>query len=130
MNEFLVRAIYWMSLLLIIGMDAYGDAEIDEKRKRNHLVESIGVLSWFVVIVMFYYYPVNWWWIAIDYVLIRFSFFDIIYNKSRKLSTFYIGGTDPLDKVKKKIPFYLYVTLVFLSFFFSLAVIFWNVYYY
>lgn len=87
-------------LLLQVIINATEDALRDEKFKTwSHLLNSIHVLLWLVFPVIV---PFNKSEIGVligGYILIRFTFFDFVYNIIRKLPLFYVGDTSIYDKV-------------------------------
>ena len=41
----------------------------------------------------------NLWWVIAGFVLVRWALFDLVYNLLKKNPVFYLGTTDPIDKL-------------------------------
>lgn len=96
-----------MELILIfilsIITDAFGDAFNDSNKKTlGHLLSalSIGILLMSPFMVEVSWQSIGWYFAS--YILLRISFFDIIYNMTRDLPIGYIGNTSLWDKFLQK----------------------------
>lgn len=83
-------------LLLIIAVDAVGDAlRAEGKLIGSHVMESVQIASWIAIWALFDF---DVYYIAM-YVLARFAFFDLIYNKVSRNNWLYIGNSSYYDRL-------------------------------
>ena len=118
MNEWQVTVIYYVVFLVIIFLDAIGDALYDEQMKTISGVLQTILLVFFVTCMCLVgtntlLRPVTYGgfvWLMTGYVCLRYALFDYVYNITRGLHPFYTGSTKLLDSFwrwwfrKTKIP--------------------------
>jgi len=106
MKEWQVTILYMGIFLVVIFLDAIGDALYDRKLKTlSGVLQSI-LLGFFVTCVCLMDAPVilrpvdhaGVIWLLVGYVCLRYALFDYVYNVARDINIFYTGSTKLLDK--------------------------------
>jgi len=106
MNEWQVSIIYMVVFIVIIFLDAIGDALYDKHLKTLSGVIQTLLLTFFITCTCLVdadtlLWPITWEgviWLMVGYVCLRYALFDFVYNVSRGLHPFYTGSTKLLDK--------------------------------
>lgn len=84
--------------VILVIINALEDAFRDNDRKiLAHLFNTLHIAGWIGMI----YFDFTWIFI-IQYILIRFALFDVIYNLTRGQKIFHIGSTSIYDKFWKR----------------------------
>ena len=106
MTEWGVSIIYMAVFILIIFLDAIGDALYDKGIKTLSGVIQTLLLGFFLFTTCFLDADTLLWavsypgavWLMIGYVCLRYALFDYTYNIVRGLHPFFTGSTKLLDK--------------------------------
>jgi len=87
----IIKICYLGSILF----DAWGDAEIDITKKRNHTYELLAKAFLGIVILLTWFYsPIISLFTIISYIPLRMGSFNPLYAKFRNMSHQYVGTTD------------------------------------
>ncbi len=106
MTEWQATILYMVVFLVIIFLDAIGDALYDKKLKTlSGVLQSI-LLGFFITCVCLFDSPaiiraINYSgavWLFVGYVCLRYALFDYTYNVVRGLYIFYTGSTKLMDR--------------------------------
>ena len=97
---------YMVVFVVIIFLDAIGDALYDKHLKTASGVLQSVLLGFFLLATCFFDSPVilraidyaGAIWLLVGYVCLRYALFDYTYNITRDLNIFYSGSTKLLDK--------------------------------
>lgn len=112
-----MKALLLFSLIALVVIDAVADALKDKTGKRNHWFEAGLIAVVFTIVGLNYYEQIHWINLVLSYVGWRISLFNIFYNGIRGLPWDFIGTTSKIDRLLRKVPNIITVSLFILCLF-------------
>nr|AKH47508.1 hypothetical protein [uncultured marine virus] len=110
--------------VLSISLDAAGDALMDKgNKKAGHLLNAASVGATLLIFPICNMNKHDILKYGVEYVSIRFSMFDAVYNSTYGLPLTYSGNTSYFDEAIKNVPSHAKVTVKTITLCFALA---WN----